>query len=153
MKNFFNKLTTLTLIFSLLVAATFSSCGTSKKTLGVIIGAGAGATAGALLTKRNKAVGIIFGAAIGGVAGGIIGGYMDDQAEDIADDLGDKATVTRVGEGIVVSFDSGLLFDFDSYALRSETRRNLQELSSSLKKYSKTEIKILGHTDSTGDAA
>src|SRR5699024_3876948 len=53
-------------------------------------------------------------------------------------------------EGIVVIFDSGLLFDFDSYALKSATRENLRELASNLKKYEQTEVKILGHTDSVG---
>ena len=129
------------------------SCNVSRKTKGAIIGSTIGGAAGAILTKKNKAVGIILGAAIGGVAGGLIGAYMDKQARDIADDLGDYATVTRVGEGIVVSFDSGLLFDFDSYELRPATRENLQKLSGSLKKYEDTEVNVLGHTDSTGPSS
>lgn len=136
----------------MLIAFAQFSCSASRATKGAVIGTVVGGTAGAVLTKKNKAVGIIFGAALGGVAGGLIGAYMDKQARDIADDLGKDATVTRVGEGIVVSFDSGLLFDFDSYALRSATRTNLQKLSESLKKYPDTEVNILGHTDSTGSA-
>ncbi len=140
------------IILCVLIASVQFSCSSSRATKGAVIGATVGGTAGALLTKKNKAVGIIFGAAIGGVAGGLIGSYMDKQARDIADDLDKDATVTRVGEGIVVSFDSGLLFDFDSYALRAATRTNLQKLSESLKKYPDTEVNILGHTDSTGPA-
>lgn len=138
--------------FLLLSATLQISCNASRKTQGAVIGATVGGAAGAILTKKNKAVGIILGAAIGGVAGGLIGAYMDKQAEDIADDLGEDATVTRVGEGIVVTFDSGLLFDFDSYALRSETRLNLDKLAKSLKEYDDTELNILGHTDSDGTA-
>lgn len=137
-------------ILLMLAATTGISCSASRKTKGAVIGATVGGAAGAILTKKNKAVGIILGAAIGGVAGGLIGAYMDEQAKDIADDLGDDATVTRVGEGIVVSFDSGLLFDFDSYALRSETMSNLNALAESLDEYDETEVNILGHTDSTG---
>lgn len=129
-----------------------SSCGTSKQTQGAIIGGAAGATAGGLLTKKNRAVGIILGAAIGGIAGGVIGRYMDKAAQDISKDLGDDATVVRVGEGIVVSFDSGLLFDFDKSDVKSETRKNLDKLASSLKNYKDTEVKILGHTDNKGTA-
>ena len=89
------------------------------------------------------------GAAVGGVAGGLIGGYMDKQAEKIREDL-EGATVERVGEGILITFDSGILFDIDSYALKAETRNNLDKLSETLKKYDETKVKVLGHTDSTG---
>jgi outer membrane protein OmpA-like peptidoglycan-associated protein len=129
------------------------SCNTSRKAKGAVIGATVGGATGAILSKDNRAVGIILGAAIGGVAGGLIGSYMDKQARDIADDLGKDASVTRVGEGIVVSFDSGLFFDFDSDALRSETRSNLQKLATSLKEYDDTEVNVLGHTDSQGSSA
>ncbi|HQW25284.1 MAG TPA: glycine zipper domain-containing protein, partial [Saprospiraceae bacterium] len=98
----------------------FPSCNASNQTKGAIIGASAGAAAGAILAKDNKAVAIILGAAVGGVAGGLIGTYMDEQAEKIQEDL-EGATVERVGEGILITFDSGILFDVDSYSLKSET--------------------------------
>ncbi|MDX1477314.1 MAG: OmpA family protein [Saprospiraceae bacterium] len=153
MKTPMKKLSMYFLAALVLLGTTQMSCSASRKTKGAVIGATVGGTAGALLTKKNKAVGILLGTAIGGVAGGLVGAYMDKQARDIADDLGENATVTRVGEGIVVSFDSGLLFDFDSYALRAETRSNLRTLATSLKEYDKTEVRILGHTDSQGAAS
>lgn len=127
----------------------YPSCNASNQTKGAVIGAGAGAAAGAILGKDNKAVAIILGAAVGGVAGGLIGHYMDKQAEKIQEDL-KGATVERVGEGIVVTFDSGILFDVDSYSLKSETRNNLTKLSETMEKYDETQIKVLGHTDNTG---
>ncbi|MDQ3015388.1 MAG: OmpA family protein, partial [Bacteroidota bacterium] len=75
--------------------------------------------------------------------------YMDKQAAKIREDL-KGAKVERVGEGIVITFDSGILFDHDSYALKSTTRENLNELSPTLKKYDDTDLRILGHTDNTG---
>jgi outer membrane protein OmpA-like peptidoglycan-associated protein len=60
------------------------------------------------------------------------------------------ATVERVGEGILITFDSGILFDFDSYALKPATRANLDELSTTLNKYDDTEVLVLGHTDNVG---
>lgn len=125
------------------------ACNTSNRTKGAIIGATAGAATGAIVGKKNKAVAIILGAAIGGVAGGLIGEYMDKQAAKIDEELED-ATVERVGEGILITFDSGILFDHDSYALKSATRENLQELAPTLNKYDDTNLLILGHTDSTG---
>ena len=61
-----------------------------------------------------------------GAAGAAIGRRMDRQAEELEDEL-PGADVERVGEGIQVTFDSGILFDFDSDALRSEARANLAD--------------------------
>lgn len=137
------------LYLMMIAIITFPSCNASNQTKGAVIGAGAGAAAGALLGKDNKAVAIILGAAVGGVAGGLIGNYMDQQAAKIEEDL-EGATVERVGEGIVVTFDSGILFDIASYSLKPATRANLDKLSETMKKYDETEIRILGHTDDTG---
>ena len=134
------------LMVSIMVAP---SCNTSKQTKGAIIGASAGAAAGAILAKDNKAVAIILGAAIGGLGGGLIGHYMDEQAAKIQEDL-KGAKVERVGEGILITFDSGILFDIDSYALKAATRDNLSKLSETLDKYDETEVRVLGHTDNTG---
>ena len=127
----------------------YPSCNTSRATKGAAIGAAAGGATAAIIAKNNKAVWIIASAAVGGVAGGLIGNYMDKQAANIEEDLED-ASVERVGEGILITFDSGILFDIDSYSLKSETRSNLQELSTTLNKYDDTEVRILGHTDNTG---
>lgn len=145
-KAYFLALMILTTIFI------HPACNTSNRTKGAIIGATAGAATGAIVGKKNKAVAIILGAAIGGVAGGLIGEYMDKQAEKMEEDL-ENAKVERVGEGIVITFDSGILFDFDSYALRQSTRENLEELAPTLIKYEDTDVLVLGHTDSVGSDA
>jgi len=125
------------------------ACNTSRATKGAVIGAGVGAATGAILAKNNKAAAIIFGAALGGVAGGLIGDYMDDQAKKIREDL-KGAKVERVGEGILITFDSGFLFDINSSDLKSNTKTNLQKLSGTLNKYDDTDVQVLGHTDNTG---
>lgn len=137
------------IVVSIIALLAYPSCNASKQTKGAVIGATAGAAAGAVLAKDNKAVAIILGAAIGGVAGGVIGHYMDEQAEKIQEDLS-GAKVERVGEGILITFDSGILFDIDSYALKPETRKNADKLAVTLNKYDETLIKVLGHTDNTG---
>lgn len=142
----------LMVVFALLSTSLNLSCNASRKVQGAIIGAVVGGTTGALITKKNKAAGIILGAGVGGAAGAIIGNYMDKQAREIADEL-ENAHVERVGEGIVIIFDSGLLFDFDSYDLRPATKENLAQLANTLQKYEETELNILGHTDNVGDQA
>jgi outer membrane protein OmpA-like peptidoglycan-associated protein len=123
----------------------------SRKEKGALIGAGTGAVVGGVIGKQagNTAVGAIAGAAVGGAAGAVIGDYMDDQAAEMRRDL-EGVTVERVGEGIKLTFDSGILFDVDSSALRVASKDELTELATILKKYDDTDILIEGHTDSTG---
>ena len=127
------------------------SCNTSKTLQGGAVGAGAGgAIGGAIGSKSNNtAKGAIFGAVIGGTAGALIGKYMDNQAEELDEDL-EGADVERVGEGIKITFDSGILFAFDSSKLTGPARENVSQLAETLKKYEDTAILIEGHTDSKG---
>src|SRR5690606_24463867 len=120
---------------------------------GTAIGAGSGAVLGSIIGKQsgNTAVGAIIGATVGGATGAIIGHTMDKQAEELKADL-KGARVERVGEGIKITFDSGLMFDFDSYALSSQTLENLTSLAKTLNKYPDTNILIEGHTDTAGSS-
>jgi outer membrane protein OmpA-like peptidoglycan-associated protein len=126
-------------------------CSWSNKTKGAIIGAGTGAAVGGVIGKQagNTAVGAIIGAAVGGAAGAYIGNYMDKQAAEMERDL-EGAKVERIGEGIKITFDSGLMFDVDKADLRSASRDNLTNLAGILNKYPDTNILLEGHTDATG---
>ncbi len=126
-------------------------CGASNRTKGGVIGATTGGVIGGVIGKQagNTAVGAILGAVVGGAAGIYIGNYMDKQAAEMRRDL-EGAKVTRVGEGIKITFDSGILFDVDKSALRSESRQNISDLARILNKYEDTNILIEGHTDATG---
>lgn len=137
----------------LLVAGTLGlgACANLSNTAkGGIIGAGAGAAVGAAVGNQvgSTATGAIVGAAVGGTAGALIGRQMDKQAEELENIEG--ATVTRVGEDIVVTFDTGILFGFDSSDLQSQARSNLQQLAANLNQHDRTDVLIIGHTDATG---
>ena len=126
----------------------------NNKEKGAVIGASSGAAIGGAIGRNNgsTAKGAIIGAVVGGTAGAIIGHQMDQQAKELESDL-PGADVERVGEGIQVTFDSGLLFDYDSAALRSGSRADLQDLANSLQKYPNSEVMVVGHTDATGSDA
>lgn len=126
----------------------------SKTERGAVIGAGAGAAVGGVVGSQtgSTARGVIIGAAVGGAAGALIGRAMDDHAEELADEI-EGAEVARVGEGIVVTFEDGILYDFDSAVLRPEARDNLRKLAESLNEHDRTNVVIIGHTDSTGPDA
>ena len=143
---------------ALVVAAgtlVMSGCASlNNKERGAVIGAGAGAAVGGVIGNNtgSTARGAIIGAVVGGAAGAIIGHQMDQQAKEIDQSI-PGAKVERVGEGIQVTFESGLLFDFDSDVVKPTAASNLQELARSLNKFGDSNILIVGHTDSQGDDA
>lgn len=138
---------------SLLVLASVSCSTWTRQQKGAAIGVAAGGVVGGLIGKHagNTAVGAILGAAVGGTAGAFIGQYMDKQAAEMEQDLA-GAKIERVGEGIKVTFDSGLLFDVDKATLRPASQAQLSKLAVILNKYQDTNILLEGHTDSTGTA-
>jgi outer membrane protein OmpA-like peptidoglycan-associated protein len=125
-----------------------------RGTRGAGIGAASGAVLGGIIgsTAGSWGKGALIGAVIGGVAGSAIGNYMDRQAADIRRDV-EGAQVERVGEGIRVVFDSGLLYSTGSSTLTSSSRYNIEKLSRILNRYHDTNIVIEGHTDTIGGEA
>jgi outer membrane protein OmpA-like peptidoglycan-associated protein len=123
----------------------------SKKEQGAVIGAAGGAVVGGVVGRAtgSTARGAIIGAAVGGAAGAIIGHQMDQKAKEIQAKV-PGAVVTREGEGLVVTFASGLLFDFDSDQLRDASKKNLDNLASSLSEFGDSRLLLVGHTDDTG---
>jgi len=131
--------------------------GMSKTLKGGIIGGLGGAAGGAILGrviggKSGTAKGAILGAAVGGAGGALIGRRMDKQAAELRRDL-EGATVERVGEGIKVTFNSGILFGSNSSTLTAAAAGNIDELAATLQKYADTNVVVEGHTDSSGSDA
>lgn len=142
---------------ALLVAASvvLSGCaGMNQKQRGAVIGAGGGAVVGGVIGAATGSTvrGAIIGAVVGGAAGAIIGHQMDQQAKELQQNIS-GATVQRVGEGITVTFDSGILYPFNSTEILPAGKTNLQQLANSLEKYPNSDILIVGHTDSVGTDA
>lgn len=142
----------LSVVFILAGSLLAMGCGASNTVKGGAIGAGAGAVLGGLIGKAagNTAVGAIIGAAVGGTAGVLIGRHMDKQAEEMKRDLA-GAKVERVGEGIKITFDSGILFETAKSTLQPVAKTNIEKLGAIVNKYPDTNILIEGHTDSDGD--
>ncbi|HET9066139.1 MAG TPA: OmpA family protein [Gemmatimonadales bacterium] len=126
----------------------------NKARTGAVIGAAGGAGVGAAVGKATGSTsrGAIIGAVVGGGVGAYIGQRMDKQAAELAQNI-PGATVQRIGEGIHVTFDSGLLYDFDSDVVKPAARANLDALATSLDHYPNTDLLIVGHTDAIGAAS
>ena len=116
--------------------------------IGVAGGAAAGAAIGGIHNK-NSVIGALIGAAVGGTAGYLIGKNMDKQAQELKQAIPD-ATVERVGEGINLTFNSGLLFKINSADLSESAKEELKKVGGILGKYEDTQILLEGHTDDTG---
>jgi outer membrane protein OmpA-like peptidoglycan-associated protein len=142
-------LTVFVLMVFLLAAVDCASW--NKTTRGAVIGGAGGAVVGGVIghAAGSTLLGAILGAAVGGAAGAFIGNYMDKQAAEMQRDL-EGAEVQRIGEGIKITFDSGILFDIDKSDLRPVSQTNLAELAKILNRYPDTNILIEGHTDDTG---
>ncbi|MDD2511920.1 MAG: OmpA family protein [Proteiniphilum sp.] len=139
-------------------AMVFSGCGLSRTVQGGGIGAGAGAALGAGIGAiagggRSAAVGAGIGAVLGGTAGAIIGNKMDKQAAELAQIEGAQVEKVNEGEAIKVTFESGILFSTNSSTLNTASRISLDKFATSLLNNPDTDVKIYGHTDSTGSDA
>lgn len=118
---------------------------------GAAIGTAGGGAIGAVIGRAagNAALGAIIGATVGGVTGAVIGKKMDKQAEEIKREVA-GVKVERVGEGIVLEFNSKILFGFDRADLSASAKKNLDDLARVLNKYPDTDMEIQGHTDNKG---
>ena len=124
--------------------------GMNNQQKGAIGGAVAGAAAGALVS--DNIWGVLIGAAIGGAAGNLIGKHMDEQARELAQAV-PSAEVQRVGEGINMTFASGLMFPINSATIDDSYKDDLRAAAAVFAKYDDTDILVEGHTDDTGTDA
>jgi outer membrane protein OmpA-like peptidoglycan-associated protein len=136
----------------LLIIVLFPACkslNNTQKATGV--GVAAGGAAGAIIGGGGKSsvIGALIGAAVGGGAGYLIGNHMDKQAKEIKQAVPD-AQVERVGEGINMTFNSGLLFKINSSELSDSAKYNLERIATVFNRYPETIILVEGHTDNTG---
>ena len=138
-----------------------SGCGMSNTGKGSLIGSGAGAAIGAgigyLIGKDGKgaAIGAAIGTAVGGGTGAIIGNKMDKKAEELAAlENAQVETVEDVNglKAIKVTFDSGILFDFNKSTLSAKAKQNLDKFAAEMTDLPDTDIAVLGHTDNVGSA-
>jgi len=149
-------------IFLLLACTTMvlTSCGPwSNLAKGSAIGGGSGAAVGAgvgaLVGKdaKSAAIGSAIGAIIGTGVGAIIGDRMDKKAEELAAIEGATVeTVTDVNNltSVKVTFDNGILFDFNKSTLSDAAKKSLQDFAAKMADMPETDITIWGHTDNVG---
>jgi outer membrane protein OmpA-like peptidoglycan-associated protein len=156
-----------TITLSLIAVFGLSACATdeygNKRPLtdaetGALIGAAGGAVLGAAVSKNNRGKGMLIGAVGGGLAGGAVGYYMDSQKKDL-----EKALAPERDAGVIqiekmpqnalrVTMTDQTAFAVDSAEIKPRFHSSMDKISTVLNKYGKTELNIVGYTDSTGSA-
>ena len=147
---------------SMCAALLLSSCGSWKNTgwgtaIGTIAGSAVGLGIGYWADRNSdsntgKIVGASVGAAVGATTGALIGRKMDKAAAAAKEVEGAKVDLVDVNgyPAVMVTFESGILFDFNSTSLSDAAKASLAEFAEVLKATADADVAILGHTDNVG---
>ncbi len=123
---------------------------------GAAIGAVAGAVLGHQLDGRS---GRYAGAAVGALAGAGVGHYMDNQEKAFDTALADEQRnndleIRRLqDETLKIDISSEVSFDFGSASIKPAFRTTLDKVADVLKRYDRSVVHVVGHTDSVGSDA
>lgn len=135
-----------------------SACAPNDPYMRTKTGAAIGAIAGGVLGHQvNHGGGKYVGAALGAAIGGGIGYAMDRQAHQLqqlaAENRRMGMEVQRLQDGsIKVNLPNGVLFDFDSAAVKPKFQPTLNRIAGILNQDQRSTVTVLGYTDSTGAA-
>jgi len=131
-----------------------------KAATGALIGAAAGALIGHSQDRSGGALrGALIGAAAGGALGAGVGAYMDKQEAEFRQKLAAEQQAHQIeverlkNENLKITMNSEVSFDFNSAAIRPNFTRTLDKVNDVVARYSRTSIRVVGHTDSVGSAA
>ena len=150
---------TKTLLITLILLVTLSACTTSDPYTGeqkvrksVKYGAAGAVVCGLIGATRNSKS--ARNAALGCAAiGAGVGAYMDHQEAELRRELeGTGVGVYRDGDQIQLIMPGNITFNTDEYNIKSSFYPVLNSVAKVLYKYKDTELEIIGHTDSVGDA-
>ncbi len=121
---------------------------------GALIGGLIGAGVGAIANNSNPGLGALAGAAIGAAGGGAIGNQLDRQAAELRQQLAnDGITIVNAGDRLIVTVPNDITFDTDSATVRPALRSDLVKVGQNLVNYPNSNVQIIGHTDSDGEAS
>jgi len=142
------------------VALIVAGCATNDPNRRAKMGAAGGAAAGAAIGYAigDDAVGALLGATAGALAGGLVGNYMDRQQQEMERVLAEERRRHEVeierlkDDTLKLNLSSEVSFDYDSAALKPAFYPTLDKLAGVIRKYDRTAVHIVGHTDSTGSA-
>lgn len=108
---------------------------------GAAIGAATGGSKGAMI-----------GAVAGGATGAGYGVYADVQEKKLREQLNNSGIdIRKDGKNIILTMPGNITFESGNANMSSSFYKSLNAISNTLKEYNKSAIKIVGHTDNTGN--
>ena len=130
----------------------------SEREKGTAQGAGIGAVGGAVIsaaTGGKAGTGAVIGGAVGAIAGNLWSKKQEDRRKQMEQaTAGTGVDVTRTQDNqLKINVPNDVSFDVNSAAIKPQLRGVLDSFASSLQGDPKAEVTIIGHTDSTGNAA
>lgn len=121
---------------------------------GALLGGLIGAGVGAIANDSDPLLGALAGGAIGAAGGGLIGNQLDKQAAELRQQLAnDGITIVNAGDRLIVTVPNDITFDTDSSTVRPALRADLVKVGQNLVNYPNSNVQIIGHTDSDGEAS
>lgn len=164
MKQVIAGLTAATIVLMIAGCATTPDDPNRKTKQGAAAGAVLGAITGAIVGhQQDRSGGALKGALIGGAAGGALGAgvghYMDKQQAEFEQQLATERQAHQVeverlkNENLKITMSSEVSFDFNSAAIKPAFNRTLDKVADILKRYNRTTIQVIGHTDNIGSDA
>lgn len=121
---------------------------------GAILGGLVGAGVGAIANDSDPLLGALAGGAIGAAGGGLIGNQLDQQAAELRQQLAnDGIIIVNAGNRLIVTVPNDITFNTDSATVRPALRADLVKVGQNLNKYPNSNIQVIGHTDSDGEAS
>ncbi|MGI8740654.1 MAG: OmpA family protein [Gammaproteobacteria bacterium] len=140
-----------------MVAAVITACAATdphrRAKTGAGIGAGIGAITGAILGDGKGAV---IGGAVGAMGGAAVGDYMDKQQKALDEALAEEQRQNEIeiermkDESLKLSLSNEVSFDFGKADIKPAFEPSIAKLTDVLQEYSKTNVRVVGHTDSIG---
>ncbi len=141
------------MVLSLAACAAYEQAPRTAKGAGIgaAAGAGTGAAIGAIVGGgKGAGEGAAIGAVVGLLGGGLIGNYMDRQAKEMQGVLAEQDRLRQNQEQLQVVMASDVMFASGSAALQPGAREKLRRFAEVLNRYPRTQVQIIGHTDSRG---
>ena len=120
---------------------------------GAVIGGLIGAGVGALTADDDVLPTVLATGAVGALIGGVIGNELDKQAAELRQEIDNQSvTIVNAGDRLIVTFPNDITFATDSAVVAPALRSDLAAVSGSLQRYPGSIVRVIGHTDSDGDA-
>ncbi len=121
-------------------------------------GAGVGAAAGAAIGYGigDSTASTVIGAVGGAIIGGAVGNYMDKQQQEfeqalVTEQQQHDLEIERMRDDTLkLSVNNEVSFDFGRYNLKPAFYPTLDKLGELMRKYDRTVVHVIGHTDSIG---